>query len=548
MPKAGDEIADKYRIEQLIGVGGMGAVFSARHLLTGKRIALKWMLPELAKDLDAVHRFLREAHAAGRISHPNVVDVYDVGRHGESYFLVMEFLQGEPLTSALARRDLTPPEVLSLLLPAMRGVGAAHRRGVVHRDLKPDNIFLAYEEDGVRRDAKVLDFGISKLSSDDQQVNLRLTKTGAVVGTPYYMAPEQIRGSQQLDQRADVYAFGVILYEALTGRVPFEADTYGALVLEVATGTPKTPLELVPALPPELSLIVLRAMARDMNDRYASMENLVAALEPFTLPNAMRSTGQRSLHNAASQEREAARLESISETARTASRPPRGPTRPHLASTPFAAEVSEPTGTRRAGASVAAVAAVVALAAAGAGWYFTHQPAAVPGSTTQVQGAADYRGQGVPPPASATPPPQPSRSTAAGPLDVSAAQRPVRDANQTPPVPSNALEPVRGGVRGASPSEAARGARLEPIPGRASRSASTRRSASANATNQRAHTQDSPGSSRHPNVRENEHAADGAAAESSASSSAADSQVMRIEPAPKPTHRARSGSLNVNEF
>jgi len=122
MPKVGDVIAGKYQIEQLIGVGGMGAVFAASHKFTGKRVALKWMLPELAQDGDAVQRFMREAHAAGRINHPNVVDVYDVGQHDNSYFLVMEYLAGEPLTAALARRDLGPADVLEMLMPAMRGV------------------------------------------------------------------------------------------------------------------------------------------------------------------------------------------------------------------------------------------------------------------------------------------------------------------------------------------------------------------------------------------------------------------------------------------
>src|SRR4051812_33533985 len=134
MPKIGDVVADKYEIEKIIGEGGMGAVFAATHKLTGKRVAMKWMLPELARDEDAVHRFMREAQAAGRINHPNVVDVYDVGKHDDSFFIVMEHLTGEPLTAALERRDLSVGQVLDLILPSMRGVAAAHRQGVVHRD------------------------------------------------------------------------------------------------------------------------------------------------------------------------------------------------------------------------------------------------------------------------------------------------------------------------------------------------------------------------------------------------------------------------------
>ncbi|HKP63233.1 MAG TPA: serine/threonine-protein kinase, partial [Polyangiales bacterium] len=299
----------------------MGAVFAATHRFTGKMVALKWMLPELARDDDAVNRFMREAQAAGRINHPNVVDVYDVGQHEESFFLVMELLRGEPLTNALSRRDLTVREVLDLLLRAMRGVSAAHRQGVVHRDLKPDNIFLAYEEDGVRREPKVLDFGISKVSNEGT-FNPRLTRTGAVVGTPYYMSPEQIRGSENLDRRADVYSFGVILYEALTGQVPFIADTYGALVLEIATGTPKSPSELVPGLPEELSYVVLRAMARNAPDRFADMEALIHALEPFLSDQVPTrdtpSTQQRRLFGGTN----------ATSTPFTAEPPPGGPTIP----------------------------------------------------------------------------------------------------------------------------------------------------------------------------------------------------------------------------
>jgi serine/threonine protein kinase len=381
MPKTGDLIAAKYRIEQLIGVGGMGAVFSATHQYTGKRVALKWMLPELAKDEDAVQRFMREARAAGRISHPNVVDVYDVGQHDDSYFLVMEYLHGEPLTSALARRDLTPTEVLTLLMPAMRGVAAAHRQGVVHRDLKPDNIFLAYEEDGVRREAKVLDFGISKLASDDQS-SMHLTRTGAVIGTPYYMSPEQIRGKGEIDRRSDVYAFGVILYESLSGQVPFMAETYGALVLEIATGTPKPLTELVPNVPVELSRIVLQAMAREVNARYPTMEDLIAALEVFTRPSMQGSwrasqrihagSGERPMFDGthAAPPRISLPLEP---PVYSPTLPPAVDTRPSRATTPFAAEArsrSAATGRIYGIAGLLAVAAAIVAAAL----YLTRDP------------------------------------------------------------------------------------------------------------------------------------------------------------------------------
>jgi eukaryotic-like serine/threonine-protein kinase len=281
MPRAGDVVAGKYRIEEVIGEGGMGAVFAATHALTGKRVALKWMLPELAEDEAAVQRFMREAQAAGRIAHPNVVDIYDVGEHEGSTFLVMECLQGETLTKAFGRKELGAQQIIALLIPAMQGVAAAHRTGVVHRDLKPDNIFLCRDQDGAYREPKVLDFGISKVSAAEGQMSPRLTRTGAVIGTPYYMAPEQIRGLPDVDKRADVYALGVILYEALTGRVPFDGDTYSALVLEVVTGTPRRLRDLRPDVPRGLEEVVFKAMAREPDARFQDVESFARALEPY---------------------------------------------------------------------------------------------------------------------------------------------------------------------------------------------------------------------------------------------------------------------------
>jgi len=280
MPDVGDLVAEKYRVESLVGEGGMGAVFAASHALTGKRVALKWLRPELAANEAAVKRFMREAQAAGRIDHPNVVDIYDVGQHQGSTFLVMEFLLGEPLSSRIARGPLDVTDALAVLVPAMRGVAAANATGVVHRDLKPDNIFLCRGPDGTLREPKVLDFGISKVSSSDGQ-NLRLTRTGAVMGTPYYMSPEQIRDSAEIDQRTDVYAFGVILYETLTGRVPFDGESYSSLVLQIATGTPAPIRQVLPGLPEGLERVIQKAMAREPADRFPDVSSLVRALEPF---------------------------------------------------------------------------------------------------------------------------------------------------------------------------------------------------------------------------------------------------------------------------
>jgi serine/threonine-protein kinase len=274
-------IAGKYRIDSLIGEGGMGAVFSAIHVHTGRRLAVKWLLPDVARSDAAIQRLFREAQATGRIDHPNVVDVYDVGEQDGSAFLVMELLTGETLTKGLERGALKIPDIIRMILAAVDGTAAAHRQGVVHRDIKPDNIFLCRDASGALQTAKVLDFGISKISSIGGQVNPRLTKTGAVMGTPYYMSPEQIRGSAEIDGRVDIYAFGVILYEALTGRVPFDGKTYSALVLEIATGTPARPSQVNPNLVGSLERVILKAMSREPEDRYPSMEALAKALAPF---------------------------------------------------------------------------------------------------------------------------------------------------------------------------------------------------------------------------------------------------------------------------
>lgn len=283
LPEPGDIVAGKYRVERVLGAGGMGAVFEATHQVTGKRFAVKWLLPDLSGHAEAVKRFIREAQVAGRFEHPNVVEIYDVGEERGSFFMVMELLLGESLAQYLrSRARLSPSEACTLLIPCMRGVSCAHRAGIVHRDLKPDNIFVC--SDGVHPVVpKVLDFGISKMANLAGDVSPSITKTGIVMGTPHYMAPEQIRG-KDLDHRVDVYAFGVILYQALSGWLPFPGDTYSELVLKIATEEPKPLAEHDPSLPRALIDIVSRAMSRDPNARYQTVDELADALVPFASP------------------------------------------------------------------------------------------------------------------------------------------------------------------------------------------------------------------------------------------------------------------------
>jgi eukaryotic-like serine/threonine-protein kinase len=284
LPQPGEVIGDKYRIEGVLGRGGMGAVFEATHRVTGKRFAIKWMLPNLSGHEDAVKRFIREAQVAGRFQHPNVVEVYDIGQQGDaSFYMVMELLEGESLEARVEREGRMPLDAACrMLLPCMRGVARAHAAGIVHRDLKPANIFVCRATLETPERPKVLDFGISKTSGAGDLDASLTTKAGAIMGTPHYMSPEQVRG-QVVDHRVDIYAFGVILYQLVSGQRPFDATSYIDLVLLIATETPKSLAELVPGTPQAFAEVVRRAMARDPAERFATLDQLAAALEPYAL-------------------------------------------------------------------------------------------------------------------------------------------------------------------------------------------------------------------------------------------------------------------------
>jgi serine/threonine-protein kinase len=271
----------KYVIVRLLGAGGMGSVYEATHSEIGKRVAVKILSPSIAAVPGARTRFLREAQLTTRVRHPHIVDVTDMGTDDGRAYLVMEFLSGEDLGSCLDRRGTLPPEELvDVMLPVCAAVGAAHQAGITHRDLKPQNIFLVAE--GRRVHPKVLDFGISKGHRPGDGVGSgTLTATGVVIGTPYYLAPEQIVDSRAAGPASDQYALGVILYECLTGERPFRADSMFIVFQKIVEGHPRPPRELAPSIPLGLEDVVLRAMLREPRERFESVEAFGRALLPF---------------------------------------------------------------------------------------------------------------------------------------------------------------------------------------------------------------------------------------------------------------------------
>jgi len=278
MPAVGDLIAGKYRVERALSSGGMGSVYVATHVQTGREFALKVMSALLAGDEEAEARFWREAKLATSIDHPAIIEVYDVGRDGQNPFMVMKLLRGESLGERLKRGAIPPAEAVDMMLRVADGVAAAHACGVVHRDLKPDNIFLCVGPDKKGVELKVLDFGISKLMTKEAHTRV-LTQTGIALGTPLYMSAEQVRGAAEVDHRTDVYALGVILYEMLTGQVPYMGNTYPDLVLKIITGDARPPHALVPSLPAGLSRVVMKALSLEREHRFQRVSDFAAALE-----------------------------------------------------------------------------------------------------------------------------------------------------------------------------------------------------------------------------------------------------------------------------
>jgi serine/threonine protein kinase len=274
----GSVLSERYRILGVIGDGGMGRVYAAEHVTLRRRLAIKVLKPELSRVEANVERFLQEARAASMIAHPNVVDIIDFGRvHGGPVYFVMEFLEGEDLAMLLRRQVRLPwPRVQQIVLQVVRGLHAAHMCGVIHRDMKPANIYLVRRADGSEH-VKLLDFGIAKWVSQDGLGSL--TGEGSVFGTARYMSPEQASGLP-VDGRSDVYAVGVLLYEMLTGRPPFDSDNFMRVATQHINEPVLPPRDMAPdaGIGEIVEALVMRALAKNPADRYASMADFEAAI------------------------------------------------------------------------------------------------------------------------------------------------------------------------------------------------------------------------------------------------------------------------------
>lgn len=274
----GDVIGGRYELVRVLGAGGTGAVFEARHKVIGRRVAVKLLLPELALHASVATRFLQEAQSASEVRHKNIVEVLDFGDDNRRLYMVMEYLEGESLGAYIKREaPLSPARILPLMDPVLSALGAAHARGIVHRDVKPQNIFLAVGPDGEPL-PKLIDFGIAKRLAD---TNMNLTGTGTVLGTPAYMAPEQAQGAKAVTAAADQYAVGAILFHALSRTIPHMADTYPAMLVAIVSQPPQELSALRPDLDPALCAVVMRCLARDPTHRWPDIEALRAALRPF---------------------------------------------------------------------------------------------------------------------------------------------------------------------------------------------------------------------------------------------------------------------------
>jgi serine/threonine-protein kinase len=453
-------LAGKYRVEKVLGVGGMGVVVAAHHIALDEKVAIKFLLPETLRNAEAVARFMREARAAVKIKSEHVAHVSDVGQleNGAPY-MVMEYLQGGDLADWLRQRGpLAIEQAVDFVLQACVAVAEAHALGIVHRDLKPANLFCLLGADG-QLAIKVLDFGISKLTNEAAMGDVSsMTKTTAVMGSPFYMSPEQLNSAKMVDSRADIWALGVVLYELIAGRPPFDAPSVMELAIRIANDPPRPLGEYRPDAPPELDATIRKCLEKDRNNRFRNVAELALALLPF---------GPR---------RSKARVERISGIIQAAGLSqsaldvPVSPPQADLSAAPVntmpgLGRTLGPTHTQAR--SVAVVGGALALLAVGGMLAFRHgSPAKPPETATGSPAMASA--SPAPAPAPSPEPAPPPADPPAPPLPAPSAAPEERHAHVSSPsaVAPKASAPtpsaVRSAVRSATPSHPAASAPAEP--------------------------------------------------------------------------------------
>ncbi len=355
VPRVGQIVAGKYKLERVIGAGGMGFVFAARHLQLGELAAFKFLHPKIASDTQAVERFLREARATSRIKSDHVVRILDAstGEGGAPPYILMEYLEGQDLGHILHDQGKLPiEEAVDYVLQACEGLAEAHQLGIVHRDIKPSNLLLGTLSDGTAH-VKILDFGISKaLLPDVIESTPNLTDTQAVFGSPAYMSPEQVRSAKKVDHRTDVWALGVVLFELLTRATPFQGETTAGVLAAVAADAPTKLRELRPEAPEELEQVIEQALVKNKDARVQSVVEMARLLEPFASAQGHAS--------AATVARLGARMSSLPASAPA----PPSSTGPHVGTTAFGATERSVATTGPGARKRAPFALVVGVAAA----------------------------------------------------------------------------------------------------------------------------------------------------------------------------------------
>lgn len=302
MLQPGTILLEKYRVERVLGKGGMGIVVAARHVHLGELFAIKMILPEAVEQPEALQRFLREARACAKLKGEHVARVHDIGTLPDGMpYMLMEHLDGEDLGDLLTHRGPLPLEEAALYVyQACEAIAEAHANGIVHRDLKPSNLFLTHRPNGSPC-IKVLDFGISKELDPNNKAGKNLTKTGSFLGSPMYMPPEQMVDIKNTDARGDVWALGVLLYELVTGEPPFLAEAVTSVITKVLLHHPEPPSRVRPGIPPEVDAIVMRCLEKQPEKRYSSAQELKEALELFVVPLVAPSILEKSLSISRSQ-------------------------------------------------------------------------------------------------------------------------------------------------------------------------------------------------------------------------------------------------------